>query len=71
MRSSATQLYPGFLALPFALATADVELRFPRESYSSLEASGTCSSVHVVTVTFEKAQRELRASPRNPKEFIR
>lgn len=39
----------------------------PFESYSRRYPAGACAAVAVVTVRFANAQRELRASPLNPK----
>lgn len=48
-------------------AAEDFVASLPFESYSRRYPAGACAAVAVVTVRFANAQRELSASPLNPK----
>jgi hypothetical protein len=53
--------------VPLWAATIFLLLSFPENSNSNLLPFGAVSDVAVIIWRFERAQRELRASPRNPK----
>src|SRR4051812_42251324 len=53
--------------VPFCAATTDVPFSLPDTSNSSFVPFGALSGMHVMTVKFDRAQREDKASPRKPK----